>query len=310
MRASTTMGRPGVTVGITLVVAGLCLLAGGSARAQTAATVESVGWWTDRSLAQPRGPGGFEVASTLDGTSVAAIALRVDGEPASATLTLAESGGLRPETAVLRVCATAAFEPADGGALADAPATTCQTGVDLSRGDGGTWTGAVASLLDGPVTALAVVPATPTAEPSPVDPGFTVEFSGVTVTATGPVSPTEPPTTTTPRGTTQTLPPATAPPPETGGFTPSAPEPQFVPPPAPATTIAPGTPTTIAPPVDASTAEDREIAGAPLAAGPITGGSGDAKPWVRLLLLMPLSVAAGAGAIFGRRTFNGSGADA
>lgn len=285
--------RRSATVLAVALAAIVLALAGGSVRAQTA-PVTAIGWWTDRVLAEEQADSGFEVARALDGTSVAAVALDPGGESvASASITLTENGGLRTEDAAIVVCATDPFLAANGGDLADAPATECAGGVELTRGDDGTWTGDISAAVSGSAPVIAIVPAPPADDAPPLDPGFSVTFDAPVVALTtapatsagGGVPPTTaftPPTTSGGLGFTPTPTPAPS-----GGFS------------APPTTQAPAT--TVAPAVDEFTSEQPEIAGPNLGAAPISGGSGDTKPWIRLLILLPLSGAAGAATVFGQR---------
>lgn len=280
---------------IVVVAASMPLLAS-TARAQTQPPVVGVGWWTDRVLAQEKGEGGFEVARTLDGSSVAAATVDAGGgavTSATITLTEVEAGSVRADAGVVDVCEGGPFVAADPGELADAPVTECTGGVALERADDGTWTGDITALV-GPTTSfLAIVPGPVPDDATPLDPGFVLEFEAPVVALT--VTPAD----------DETTPPApvdTVAPPDFSSPTPS-PDFEFTPTPSPSfDDPAPSAPvTTVAPPVDESTSESTEIAGPQLNTAPISGGSGDAKPWIRLLILVPLSVVAGAAAVFGRR---------
>lgn len=286
---------------VVVAIAGLVVLS--IATTTRAAPPDSVGWWSDRPTAQAQGDGGFEIAPALDGTSVAAIAQAVpSGQVQSAALTLTESGGLNQASGSVIACASGGFAAADPGPIEEAPATECPSGVTLTRSDDGVWSGDVSSLVNGAATAIALVPGPAPADAGPLDAGFTAQFSGADLTVSVAAAPTTqapvttaftPPTTS--GGSTFTPPPATSAP--TGGsFTPSAPVTTAAPAPvadAPATTVAPA--------VDAQTSESLDVAGPQIAAGPISGGSGDGKPWIRLLLLIPLSAGVGAAAVYGKQ---------
>ena len=271
------------------------------AAAQAEPPVTAVGWWTDRVLAQEKGEGGIEVARTLDGDSVAALTIESGGAVSSATITLTEveTGTVRADTAVVDVCDTGPFVATDAGPIAEAPATECTGGIALTRGDDGTWTGDITAIVGDSTTFLAVVPGPVPDDATPLDPGFVLEFEAPVVALTlgsvddgaDPVAPVD---------TIAPPPDFSAPAPtDSFDFSPT-PSPSFDSPPIESAPV-----TTVAPPVDSSTSESTEIAGPTLNSAPISGGSGDTRPWVRLLLLVPLSAGAGAGAaaVFGRRRF-------
>ena len=288
---------------IALAALALTLLVGASVATTSVASAEaeppvtSVGWWSDRVLAQEKGDDAIEVARTLDGTSVAAVTVEAGGTVTSATITLTEveTGTVRADGAVVDVCDTGPFVAADGGDIAEAPALECTGGVALTRDDDGTWTGDITAVLGASTTFLAVVPGPVPDDATPLDPGFVLEFEAPVVALT-----------VGPEGDGDTaLPVDTAPPPE---FSSPAPDSSFdfSPTPSPSFDAPPvdsGPVTTIAAPVDEATSESTEVAGPTLNSAPISGGSGDTKPWIRLLLLVPLSAAAGAAAVFGRRRF-------
>lgn len=281
---------------LVLVVVAAPMLVASVVGAQVEPPVTGVGWWTDRVLAQEKAEDGIEVARTLDGVSVAAIRVESGGAVASATITLTEveTGVVRAEDAVVDVCDTGPFVAADAGDIAEAPATECADGLALTRGDDGTWTGDVTVLLGDSTTFLAIVPGPVPDDAPPLDPGFLLEFEApavsVTLASTEEVTPPSPVDTVAPPPDFSA--PAPSPSVDFGGSS----SPSFE---SPAIETAPVT--TVAPPVDASTSESTEIAGPTINSGPISGGSGDAKPWVRLLLLVPMSAAAGAVAVVGRR---------
>lgn len=288
------------TVAAAIVLAAALSLAAASvAGAQPEPPVTGVGWWTDRVLAQEKEEGGIEVARTLDGSSVAAIRVESGGAVASATITLTEvdTGVVRAEDAVVDVCDSGPFVAADAGELAEAPATECTEGIALVRGDDGTWTGDVTAIVGDSTTFLAIVPGPVPDDAPPLDPGFVLEFESPVVSVTLAPSDTAPPVapaeTVAPAPPVDFSSPAPSPSIDFGG---SSSPPSFGSPSIPAAPV-----TTVAPPVDESTSESTEIAGPTINSGPISGGSGDAKPWIRLLLLVPLSAGAGAVAVLGRR---------
>ncbi|HYD10456.1 MAG TPA: hypothetical protein VEA78_10165, partial [Acidimicrobiales bacterium] len=93
----------------------------------------AVGWWTSTPGAAAADDGGFEVAA-LAGNDVSVAALRFATAPAggTATLTLTESGGTVTPTTSLQACPTVdPWEPANPGALEDAPTPDCTSAVAL-----------------------------------------------------------------------------------------------------------------------------------------------------------------------------------
>lgn len=280
---------------------GVAAVAAQPAAAQAEPPVAAVGWWSDRVLAQEKGDGGFEVARTLDGDSVAALTIESGGAVSSATITLTEvdTGTVRADSAVVDVCDTGPFVAADPGAIDDAPATECAGGVALTRGEDGTWTADITTVVGDSTTFLAVVPGPVPDDATPLDPGFVLEFEAPVVALTlgpsdGGAAPIAPVDTVAP--TPDFSAPAPAPS-DSFDFSPT-PSPSFDSPPVDSAPV-----TTVAPPVDSSTSESTEVAGPTLNSAPISGGSGDTRPWIRLLLLVPLSAGAGAAAVFGRRRF-------
>jgi hypothetical protein len=188
------------------------------------ATVIELGWWTTTaSTTTPAG--GFQVGKTPDGadSAVAAFRIRVDGEVTKAILILVEgAGGQFKEGAGIDACpTTAAWTVASGGPIEQAPKAECDSAkVPLTRNpSAGTWTADLLPLLAGksgevsvvlrPGAVTTIAPPTPPAVPSPpvvpplvpvptapapppeatiptpVDPGFTVEFTKADLDSTG-----------------------------------------------------------------------------------------------------------------------------
>lgn len=278
---------------------GVAAVVAAPAAAQAEPPVTAVGWWSDRVLAQEKGEGGIEVARTLDGDSVAALTIESGGAVSSATITLTEveTGTVRADSAVVDVCDTGPFVAADAGAIDEAPATECTGGIALTRAEDGTWTGDITPVVGDSTSFLAIVPGPVPDDATPLDPGFVLEFEAPVVAVTlapsdGDAAPIAPVDTVAP-------PPDFSSPAPTDSFDFSpTPSPSFDSPPIESAPV-----TTVAPPVDSSTSESTEVAGPTLNSAPISGGSGDTRPWIRLLLLVPLSAAAGAAAVFGRRRF-------
>jgi hypothetical protein len=183
------------------------------------ATVVEVGWWTaTASTTTPEG--GFQVGRTPNGDSaVAAFRINVDGEVSKALLVLVEgTGGTFKEGATIDACpTTAAWQPAKGGPIAEAPPADCGAAkAPLTRNPAsGTWTADLLPLLSGRSGEVSVVlepgavttvappaaPSVPNPAPVPlptapqpppeatipavVDPGFTVEFARADLDSAG-----------------------------------------------------------------------------------------------------------------------------
>lgn len=178
-----------MTVRARLVVAAcaaVALLPVPAPPASASATIADVGWWSRQPGAAAKPAGGFEVAEAPDDdVSVAALRIRVPDRLARAMLVLRETGGVRPESAALRVCVTtASWTPANPGAFAQRPAANCAGGgIALARAStGGTWVADVRNVLPaGSTVSLMIVPAPP-ASGLPVD-GFQVAFAGAVLDA-------------------------------------------------------------------------------------------------------------------------------
>lgn len=143
------------------VAAGLAVVS--SSLPAAAGDRPEVGWWT-RSPAATAPEGGAVVASGPDGpVSVSALRTASGDRVSSAWFEAVEVGGVATDRATISVCIVGAeWEPAAGGALEDAPATTCADGVEAERNPSSlTWTAdltaLVASAGDG-VLSVALVP--------------------------------------------------------------------------------------------------------------------------------------------------------
>ena len=250
----------------------------------------AVGWWTQRPGAAPRTDGGIEVAASLRGDeSVAAI--RIDELPGGGTptqLVLTEA----PSTtgiAALKACrATSAWEPADGGAFESQPTADCATAVEVVSDGAGEWTVDLGPLLNGATADVVLLPDPPEVVPGLPGIGFTIAFTGIdVVTSSGAAPPLPAPVTTAvavaPR-------PSPSPSPAASPVRPS---------PVPA-----GVPTTVA---GVGNDGSGGSLGSPVAPGATVpalmfdlASNAEERPWGRLLLLVPLSVAAGFGAAAAR----------
>lgn len=303
----TPIRRARGTVLVTAVV--LVLVVFGSATARAAAEVVRVSWWTERTAAIATPPGGFEIARTLDGLSVAAVRVQTTGAVLPTVLALQEVPGAASAGASVQLCVIPGdFADASGDDLSGAPATECVTPTPLERQVDFRWTADITAFLTADsATSFAIVPGPSAANSAPFDPGFYVVFAGAAVEVEEPSTPTSDPgdgggsTTPTTSPTTTPTTQAPAPSPTFGGAPPPT---AIVPQPVPSPTIAPPpdpavTPTTVAPPVQDDTAE---LLDSPTATeGPISGSSGDGAPWGRLAVLVPVSAAAGLGSVYGRR---------
>lgn len=274
----------------------------------------SSGWWTSTPGATPQEEGGFEV-SALAGSTVSVAALRFATAAAGggATLTLTESGGTVTPTTALQACPTTdPWEPANPGALDDAPTPDCTAAVPLTRDEAAaTWTGQVGGILG--AGTIMIVPGETPSGGSPVDVGFRVTFSGADLAVSAAiVSPTAPSPTPSPSPT-----PGTS---GGGGFAPSPSSPSFTPSPAPASpgiSAGPVTPTTAAgattvttvavAPGDADASSEEAFAAPELAPGATVGGGGTDQPWERLLFLIPMSALAGVLWVYAKRVLTQRG---
>lgn len=257
------------------------------------------GWWTSEPGAAAQPDGGFQVGA-LGGqaVSVAAVQFSAPSGVTSAKLTLQEaSGGFVTPASSLQVCVTtASWEPANPGAMADAPAADCSQKVDLTRdADKLMWTGEVAGLMPtaGGEPSLMIVPGETAASGSPVDPGFRVTFSGAALTVVSSPGTTTSPTTAEPYSGSTDFGGGGSSNPSFGGSTGGS-----------ISDLGPVTPTTVATtPTTATTIAQVDPFQPPqLAAGATPGGGGGAdQPWARLLFLVPLAAAAGVGSVYLRR---------
>lgn len=165
---------------------GLVLVAASAAPPVGAAAgdVTATGWWS-RNPGQSAPAGGGAVALAPDGP-VTVTAIRIDAAEglSSATLSLVETGGVGQASGGIAACVAADdWEPAEGGALSDAPATECDDGIVLERdADASTWTADISSLVadaEGSVTVALV----PSGGDDPLAPPFDIRFAAPVVEA-------------------------------------------------------------------------------------------------------------------------------
>jgi hypothetical protein len=257
----------------------------------------ATGWWTDQPGAAAQPDGGFQVGGVGgQPVSVAAVRFSTPSGVTTATISLQESGGFVTPASSLQVCPTAdPWEPANPGATADAPTPDCTNPIVLTRdAENLVWTAEVGQLLPslGGEPSLMIVPGVEAGGGSPLDPGFSVTFSGAALAVTA--AP----------GTTSTTFSSFSPPSGGGGSGGSS-SPSFGGSSSGSVNgIGPVTPTTAAPAPPTTVAATGGEAFAPpeFAAGATPGdGGGKKQPWQRLLLLVPLSAAIGVGTVYGKR---------
>lgn len=303
MSGPSTIHRLLAVAFVVATVAGGALVVVEPSGAQEPVTVRvaRVGWWTADESAEAPGIGGFRVAADSAGETTAYAAVEVVADAASisrAVVSLAEDSSAFSDAAGITACVTAdGWSAADGGALADGPPPDCSASVALELVDGA-WTGDVATLLAPGTSSLAFVP--DYAPPLTVGFGMDVAIAAVTFDAAGAA----------PTTTTTTAPPATtAAPPVTSSPSPAPTSPAVVV--APPTTRQPSTATTAPPIGDPS---DSNLAAPPppvrptLAPSPTVVDDGvftlgpaqefddEGRPWGRVVILAPLSLAIGVGA--------------
>lgn len=290
--------RPGWRCGAACAAFAVALLSPSVATAAEPVdvTVTEVGWWSTNPAALPQPDGGFQVAATPTGESEAVAALRLviaGSAITSLEVQFDEASSVGTEFGALKLCPTTdQWAGANPGAAADAPNPDCSTSVVLTRTLDGVWLGDLADLApDGGEVSLMVVPHYE--PPAAVGPPMSVAISGGAFTATSLGAP----TTTiggtgSPGGSPDGGDPAdffgsisgggfgvggfATEPPDFGVVTPE-------PPPSSTGVVAPSSP-----------ADDDAFALPPIERGP-------GAPWIRLRVLVPLSVALGFGAARLRR---------
>ncbi|MGH2759780.1 MAG: hypothetical protein ACRDKJ_09470 [Actinomycetota bacterium] len=270
------------TLSIAVACAGLVIAIAPAAKSAEAATITAVGWWSQRPGATELPAGSFEVA-LLPNAPQSVAALRVDVKAApltTALLQLLEAEQVLGDVARVQACPTNDnWQPANPGPWADAPTADCaDAAVALGRNADGTWTADVGSLLGGGSTSLMIVPLVEVNEQQQ-SVAFQVTFAGARLVASAAAGTTATRPTPTPAASF-----APAPPFGTSGAGFEA-QPTF---PPSSTALATGTPAAVTPLADTSLAAPAEQAG-------------PAKPWWRLAIGLPVSIAAGAGAVLIRR---------
>ena len=154
------------------------------ARAQDAATISEVGWWSRNPAAAPPS-GGFQVARAPDGDlSVAALRVQVASPPTAARLLLQQAQAVGTPT--MQVCKTTATWSA--AAHSDPPPERdCASAIPLQpdTAAGGFAADVVALLGGGGEVSLMIVPMPDSANPSPIQTPFQADFTGATLSASG-----------------------------------------------------------------------------------------------------------------------------
>ncbi len=300
------MSRRTVSIPIAAIICGLAMfLWTGSADAgePVDVTVVRTGWWSERPGTTPAGEGAFEVSTGPDGTvqGIAAFEVQIAaGQVDNAQMVLAESAALA-EFSALKLCTTADdWEPADPGALDDAPAPDCTVSVNLTRTlDSQTWLGSITPLVaSGGTTTIMVVPEYTPPPPAPIGTGMFVRIASIEITAEGSAAP-QPTTSTTLDFTTPGGGNTFDPSPDsglTGSFGPGT---SF----DGGSSFDPGT--SGSPGIDdlGTGAPDPGVA-EPIASddgfftlGEVEEQPAEKRPWIRLLLIIPLSAAIGYGTV-------------
>jgi hypothetical protein len=254
-----------------------------------AVKVVEVGWWTSRPPAEQPGDG-YEVAAGPDGAaqSVAALRLSIPATTInSMPVRLTETAGLTQLGGVLQVCTTAdAWTAADPGALDEAPTPNCTSSTNLTRTGDGVWLGDLGALApQGGEVSLMIVPNYQPTTPLPAGVGMTVRISKSELAATGGGAAS---------GGSDDGFVVEAPPSGGDVFIPADPGSSFGVPAGGDIELDPAeqvTTTTVVP----SQVEDD------FALDPISEGGGPAKPWGRLIIIVPLCAAFGAASVFVRR---------
>jgi hypothetical protein len=267
------------------------------------AELREVGWWTDRPGATAAAEGGFEVAAGIDSSEQSVAALRFHFDAGSVTafdVILTEAASLGTQFGGLKVCTTGAFwQGANPGPRDQAPEPDCSAEVRLTRSTSGAWLGSLAALAaGGGEVSLMVLPVYE--PPVPVGPGMVVQIAGVEIAAAEGT-----PTTTTTTTTTTTIPVGAVGDGTTGsppvGGDPAANYFEVPGSPAPTGEAAPPT----EPAADATAGGDGEEEFFTL--GPLEDDAGERRPWIRVLVLVPLSAGLGAGVVYARRFLNERG---
>ena len=285
-------------LGVAIVAAGSWFATSAPTRADTvSASVSKVGWWTQQPGAQPAPDGGFQIANSAGGTlsqAAADIAVGI-GSGVSATITLTEGQSVHSDAAGIQICLAATpWKAANPGALADAPQSDCSRTLVMKRdATATTWTADLGGLLaGGHTTSLYFLPAAQAPVPGiAVDPGWQVNITKVTVSASGTTS-----------SDTFTVDPSASSSSSAGSSAGSSSSSFATSSASNTTAFAPGADTTVTPATPSATPPPAASVAAPAAPSPIASRRpAEHKPWARLLIFVPLAALLGAGATLARR---------
>jgi hypothetical protein len=182
---------------VLLAVGGVAFaVALGPARSSAAGPAIQSGWWMAPVAVAPDAPARGLVVQGGPTDDVAYGAVRFtlasDVVPDSLVLTVADGSASTPNTTLALCPLTEPFTPAQGGAMADAPAYDCErSGEAAASDDGATYTFSVGGLVEDDALAVAILPTAPTDRvvlAAPGDESLVVPDGG----ATPPTAPTLP----------------------------------------------------------------------------------------------------------------------
>lgn len=257
--------------------------------------VTAVGWWSSNPVAVAQPEGGFQVAAGPDGStqSLAAVRLSIAATHVdSLPVHLVESSSVGTDFGILRMCTTKdAWTAANPGTMDSAPKPDCSVSASLTRTVDGSWLGDAAALApDGGDVSLMVVPVFQPPSPAPIGPGLIVTISGGQFTATGSN------VTSTTASTVDSSSVGSGSDGSTIDYFGTSGGGSFG---IPDSTITPSF-GSVAPPPEQVAAPSRSTTNG-FALTPVKSDGGPATPWIRLIILLPLSAGVGVGAARLRR---------
>lgn len=177
---------PFVSAVAAAVAVAALLVAPLEVRAQEAATITEVGWWSQNPTTAPPA-GGFQVAQAPNGdVSIAAVRISVASPSLTAARLLLQESQV-VGTATLQVCRTTSAWSASEHGFDDRPEVDCGAPVALQRNEASReWAADVLALVSsGGDVSLVVVPAPDPANPTPLKTPFQADFTGATIVASG-----------------------------------------------------------------------------------------------------------------------------
>jgi hypothetical protein len=187
MRSARLLGA----VAVTLLAIGLGGWLTPVVHAESGPPIMETGWWSRRPLAQPVADEGFAIGWALEQEqSAAAVRIDLSGDLSGTVyLELHEVGGSAPDQGLARVCITTdTWKAANPGPYAELPEATCAPGesADLGRdGEALTWLGDITALVaaaDGDTLSLVVRPVgKPLTDGVPTGTPFEVQFDSATL---------------------------------------------------------------------------------------------------------------------------------